>query len=113
MIDYTVKAGDSLSKVAANYLGSPGRYIELAALNSIVNPNIIRVGQVIKIPVDNLATVPVTAQRIPVAPAGPGALDPLPGVFALDTIEGSAKRDYLVAGIAAAILLYAFNKRRT
>lgn len=44
---YTVKSGDTLSKIAAKY-GTT--YQKLAAYNGISNPNIIRVGQQIKIP---------------------------------------------------------------
>lgn len=44
---YTVVAGDTLSKIAAKY-GTT--YQVLAAYNGIVNPNLIRVGQQIKIP---------------------------------------------------------------
>lgn len=44
---YTVKSGDTLSGIAAKY-GTT--YQILAAYNGISNPNVIRVGQVIKIP---------------------------------------------------------------
>lgn len=44
---YTVKAGDTLSSIAAKY-GTT--YQKLAAYNGISNPNIIHVGQKIKIP---------------------------------------------------------------
>ncbi len=44
---YTVKAGDTLSKIASQY-GTT--YQKLAQYNGIANPNIIRVGQKIKIP---------------------------------------------------------------
>lgn len=44
---YTVKAGDTLSKIAAQY-GTT--YQKLAQYNGIANPNIISVGQKIKIP---------------------------------------------------------------
>ena len=44
---YTVKAGDTLSAIARNY-GTT--YQELAKYNNIANPNIIRIGQKIKIP---------------------------------------------------------------
>ena len=44
---YKVAAGDNLSKIAAKY-GTT--YQKLAAYNGITNPNIIRVGQKIKIP---------------------------------------------------------------
>jgi LysM repeat protein len=45
-ITYTVKSGDTLSKIAKNYNTT---YQEIAKLNNIKNPNIIRVGQVLKI----------------------------------------------------------------
>ena len=44
---YIVKAGDSLSKIAAKYNTT---YQKLAEYNSISNPNVIKVGQKIKIP---------------------------------------------------------------
>ena len=43
---YTVKAGDTLSGIAAKY-GTT--YQRLASINGIRNPNLINVGQVIKI----------------------------------------------------------------
>lgn len=46
-IIYVVKAGDTLSKIAAKY-GTT--YQKLAEYNNISNPNLIRVGQKIKIP---------------------------------------------------------------
>lgn len=44
---YTVKAGDTLSAIAAKYGAT---YQAIAAYNGIANPNLIRVGQKIKIP---------------------------------------------------------------
>ena len=44
---YTVQAGDTLSKIAAKYNTT---YQKLAEYNNISNPNIIKVGQKIKIP---------------------------------------------------------------
>lgn len=46
---YTVKKGDTLSGIALKYLGSASKYKELAAINNISNPNLIYVGQVIKL----------------------------------------------------------------
>jgi LysM repeat protein len=46
-VTYTVKAGDTLSKIASAY-GTT--YQALAAYNGIANPNVIYVGQKIKIP---------------------------------------------------------------
>lgn len=50
---YTVKSGDTLSAIAAKY-GTT--YQKLAAYNGITNPNIIHVGQKIKIPGTGTAT---------------------------------------------------------
>lgn len=53
-ITYTVKAGDTLSSIAKKY-GTT--YQKLAEYNGISNPNIISVGQVIKIPSTNSSQV--------------------------------------------------------
>lgn len=45
----TVQKGDTLSEIARDYLGSASKYTELAALNNISNPNLIYVGQKIKL----------------------------------------------------------------
>jgi len=50
---YTVKAGDTLSGIAAKY-GTT--YQKLASYNGIANPNLINVGQKIKIPAGNAST---------------------------------------------------------
>lgn len=50
VVTYTVKAGDTLSGIASKY-GTT--YQVLASYNGISNPNVIRVGQVIKIPSGN------------------------------------------------------------
>ncbi len=47
---YVVKSGDTLSKIAQLELGDRNRYKEIAELNNITNPNIINVGQVLKLP---------------------------------------------------------------
>ena len=47
---YTVQYGDTLSGIAKELLGDASRYKEIAALNGIDNPNVIKVGQVLKIP---------------------------------------------------------------
>ena len=48
---YTVKKGDSLWAIAAEYLNSGTRYKEIVEFNDL-NSNVLRVGQVLKIPVD-------------------------------------------------------------
>ena len=46
---YTVKSGDTLWAIAKKELGNGSRYPELAKLNGIKNPNIISIGQVIRL----------------------------------------------------------------
>ena len=52
---YVVQSGDTLSRIAAKYNTT---YQALAAYNNIANPNVINVGQVIKIPNSAGAWVP-------------------------------------------------------
>jgi nucleoid-associated protein YgaU len=47
---YTVRAGDTLSKIAKQFYGDGGRYPEIQHANGIADPNKIYVGQVLTIP---------------------------------------------------------------
>jgi LysM repeat protein len=47
---YTVKPGDSLSKIARDVLGDINRFQEIAILNKIANVNAIYPGQVLQLP---------------------------------------------------------------
>jgi LysM repeat protein len=47
---YTVRSGDTLSKIAAHQLGDYKRWPEIAKLNGIRDPKKLRIGQVIKLP---------------------------------------------------------------
>lgn len=47
---YTVKSGDTLWNISKKYLGNGGRYKEIASLNKLANPNLIRVGQTLTLP---------------------------------------------------------------
>jgi len=47
---HTVAAGETLWKIAENRLGNGNRYMEIAELNGISNPNVIVVGQVLELP---------------------------------------------------------------
>lgn len=46
---HTVVKGDTLWAIAEKYLGSGAKYTQLAAINNIPNPDLIYVGQVIKL----------------------------------------------------------------
>ena len=47
---HTVQSGNSLWGIAKKYYGNGAQYPKIASANSIVNPNIIHVGQVLSIP---------------------------------------------------------------
>lgn len=46
---HTVKSGETLWAIAKNYLGDGSKYTELIKINNISNPNVIKVGEVIKL----------------------------------------------------------------
>lgn len=48
--EYVVKDKDTLWRIAQQKLGNGNRYPEIAKLNNLTNPNLIRVGQVLKLP---------------------------------------------------------------
>ena len=49
---YEVKSGDSLSKIAKEFYGNPMQYKEIFEMNTdiLTNPDLIKVGQVLKMP---------------------------------------------------------------
>ncbi len=49
---YTVKSGDTLSKIAKKYIDNANRYMDIFNLNKDIlsNPDLIKVGQRLKIP---------------------------------------------------------------
>ena len=48
---YTIKSGDSLSKVSKLFYGNANKYQQIAEANGISDPNLIRAGQQINVPV--------------------------------------------------------------
>jgi LysM repeat protein len=48
---YTIKSGDNLSTIAKRFYGQASKYPEVAKANGIDNPDHIRVGQQINLPV--------------------------------------------------------------
>lgn len=49
--EYTIKPGDNLSKVSQHFYGNANKYQQIAQANSISDPDKIKVGQTIKVPV--------------------------------------------------------------
>lgn len=56
VINYVVQRGDTLSAIAAKYLGSASKYPQIAQENAIKNPNLIFAGQVLKITIGGEVT---------------------------------------------------------
>jgi nucleoid-associated protein YgaU len=48
---YTIKSGDNLSKVSKLFYGNANKYQQIAEANGISDPNLIRAGQQINVPV--------------------------------------------------------------
>jgi nucleoid-associated protein YgaU len=47
---YTVKSGDTLSKISKAFYGDASQYMKIAEANNIDNPDLIQVGQELVIP---------------------------------------------------------------
>jgi LysM repeat protein len=69
---YSVKAGDTLSKIAAAYLGDPYQFYILARYNGIAVPKSVHAGQVIKVPGVPGTASPAVAAPPPPPPPPPG-----------------------------------------
>lgn len=67
MATYTVKAGDSLSKIARDVLGDMARWPEIAKLNAIAAPYVIRVGQLLELPANDRSPAAPAASSSPAA----------------------------------------------
>jgi nucleoid-associated protein YgaU len=48
---YTIQSGDNLSKISKLFYGTPNKYQKIAEANNIADPDKIRAGQSINIPV--------------------------------------------------------------
>ena len=66
-INYTVKAGENLSIIARDQLGDITRWNEIAYINSIPSPYVIKPGQIILLP-DDSQEMQVTVIKKPGAP---------------------------------------------
>lgn len=56
----TVQRGDTLGQIAVDYAGGYSKYKTLAAINNISNPNLIYVGQIIKLTASGGGSTPAT-----------------------------------------------------
>lgn len=70
MREYTVKAGDTLSKIAERLLGAAGRWRLLAEANELTDPNRIQIGQKLTIPSLEPAQAPVVLNPSDPPPSG-------------------------------------------
>jgi LysM repeat protein len=70
---YTIREGDSLAGVAQRTYGDPALYRRLADYNGIADPDLIVVGQVIRIPANPCAAQKVAAAANPCNPCNPCA----------------------------------------
>ncbi len=68
---YVVRSGDSLERIARRELGDGARWREVAELNGIKNPNLVRVGQKLTMPGAAIASSPAKT-RAPQAAPRPG-----------------------------------------
>ncbi len=60
---YKVKAGDSLGKIAAKWLGNSLYFVGLARLNDITNPSLLTPGLKIKIPVTSNSQIVIEEKK--------------------------------------------------
>ncbi len=65
-VDYVVRSGDTLVRIARDLMGPNGDWRVIAQINNISNPSQLRVGQVLKVPVSS-DTVPTPTPE-PVTP---------------------------------------------
>ena len=61
---YTVRSGDSLERIARRELGNASRWRDVAKLNGISDPNLVRVGQVLTLPQAGKAAAKPAAQKV-------------------------------------------------
>jgi LysM repeat protein len=60
-MNYIIKSGDSLSKIARDSLGDITLWVEIAKLNKIASPHKIYPGQVISLDIPKRTTIDITS----------------------------------------------------
>jgi len=110
MKTYTVQRGDTLSSIAAKFLGNPSRWREIWNLNSqIANPDKIEVGDVLTLPAQAVAVSSDPNKTLP----GPRQTA-LPAPVSSDSSESLLSSPYiLVAGAGVALLLILALTKKT
>lgn len=107
---YTVKKGDTLSKIAAKY-GTT--YQAIAAYNGIKNPNAIRVGQKIKIPASTAPAALKKGDRVKVLNAVTYDGKPFRTYYdTYDVIQVSGARVVIGVGATVTAAVNAANLRK-
>ena len=107
---YTVKKGDTLSQIAAKY-GTT--YQAIAAFNGIKNPNVIRVGQKIKIPASTAPTALKKGDRVKVLNAVTYDGKPFRTYYdTYDVIQVSGARVVIGVGATVTAAVNAANLRK-
>jgi LysM repeat protein len=81
-VTYTVQPGDSLSKIARQMYNDATKYPLIQKANNLVNPGLIRVGQVLVIP--PLAGASPTQPAPPTSPSQPATPAPTPPPAGID-----------------------------
>lgn len=107
---YTVKKGDTLSRIAAKY-GTT--YQAIAAYNGIKNPNAIRVGQKIKIPASTAPAALKKGDRVKVLNAATYDGKPFRTYYdTYDVIQVSGARVVIGVGATVTAAVNAANLRK-
>ena len=107
---YTVKKGDTLSQIAAKY-GTT--YQAIAAYNGIKNPNVIRVGQKIKIPASTAPAALKKGDRVKVLNAVTYDGKPFRTYYdTYDVIQVSGARVVIGVGATVTAAVAAANLRK-
>lgn len=93
-MEYRVKPGDTLAKIAQAYYGDPRAYVKIAQANGLDAHRQLPEGTVLRIPTAQLGAVDleevqVTAQRLPTSGASNAPVDPTTGI---ETVTVSASR---------------------
>ncbi len=89
---YTVRAGDTVSGIAQRY-GST--IAAIVSANALTNPGLIRIGQVLIIPVNSTTNRPATFTPVPTQPGSSGPVTPGVGTYTVragDTLFAIAAR---------------------